>query len=161
MIPRATTFALVEHELAPALQWAERRSIELTWHPEILEVRAVLTQRATGEKYFLAGQLDGYRAVPPAWEFRDAQWSDSRNKRNYPRAAVIPGVGNSSMFHPNPVICAAFNRLAYQQNGGPHGDWGGPEQWLHAGAGYVQAHTLGDMLAAIARDLAYSEGRMV
>ena len=34
--------------------------------------------------------------------------------------------GSGSIFHPARVICGPFNRLALQQHGGPHGNWGGP-----------------------------------
>jgi len=159
VIPRDLTIALVEQEeLEPARQWARRAGVELTWDAEALQLRAVLTQRATGERFFLLGCLDGYKAVPPAWEFRDQAWEVAGAKRNYPAAASIPGIG--SIFHAKPVICAPFNRLAYQILGGPHGDWGGPEQWLKAAPSSAHADTLADMLALIARDMNHSNGRM-
>lgn len=159
MIPRDLTLGLVEQEeLEPARQWALRAGVELTWRPETLELRGVFRQRSSGELFYLFGNLEGYKAVPPAWEFCDEEWGSPGAKRNYPARATIDGVG--SIFHPNPVICAPFNRLAYQAHGGPHNDWGGPEQWLKAAPGYARADTLADMLALIARDMNYSNGRM-
>ena len=58
------------------------------------------------------------------------------------------------------IICAPFNRLAYNSHQGPHSDWGGPAQWMTAGPQYVHAVTIGDMLQSILRDFSFSKGRM-
>ncbi|MEX2374807.1 MAG: hypothetical protein WD942_04365 [Dehalococcoidia bacterium] len=159
MIPRNLTVALIEdEELEPAREWARRAGVELTWDPRSLEIRAVFTQRTTAELFFLLGRLEGYKAIPPAWDFCDHAWGSPGSKCNYPARASLRGIG--SIFHTNPVICAPFNRLAYQTHGGPHGDWGGPEQWLKAAPGSARADTLADMLALIARDMSNSNGRM-
>jgi hypothetical protein len=161
MVPHLVTLAIVEEDELPATrEWAARAGVDLEWDAPVLELRAVLTQQATGERFYLNGKLDGYRAVPPAWCFCDAKWGTPGQKSNFPAVGSPPGF-SGSIFHSNGVICAPFNRLAYKDNGGPHGDWGGPAQWLKAGAGYVHAETLADMLSAVARDLAYSRGRMV
>lgn len=159
MIPRDLTIGLVEQEeLEPARQWALRAGVELTWRRETLELRAVFRQRSSGELFYLLGNLEGYKAVPPAWEFYGEEGGSPGAKRNYPARAIIDGVG--SIFHPKPVICAPFNRLAYQAHGGPHKNWGNPEQWLKAATGHAHADTLADMLALIARDMNHSNGRM-
>jgi hypothetical protein len=159
VIPRALTVAVIHgEELDPALEWARRAGVEILWDADSLVLRARLTQRNTGERFYLLGRLDGYKAVPPAWQFCDSTWGSPGLRQHYPAPASIPGIG--SIFHTNPVICAPFNRLAYQAHGGPHSDWGGPEQWLGAAPGYAHAETLADMLAIIARDLNYSSGRM-
>jgi hypothetical protein len=62
-----------------------------------------------------------------------------------------------SIFHGSGVICAPFNRLAYGEHGGPHGDWGGPLSWLNV-RGHVRATALADMLALIIAHLNYSPG---
>jgi hypothetical protein len=161
MIPHAVTIAVIEgEELGPAVEWAKRKGVELRWDRAALEMRAVLSQRSTGEQYYLMGRFDGYRALPPCWDFRDVNWESPGDRRNYPAAATLPGIGGSSLFHTNPVICAHFNRLAYKQIGGPHSDWGGPEQWLQAARGTIRAETMADMIAVIGRDLSYSPGRM-
>lgn len=160
MLPHALTVVLVETELAPAAAWATRTGTQLSWDPERLSLRVVLVQAQRGEKFYLLGQLEGYKALPPTWTFCDENWQTPGLKRNYPMPGPVPGAG-SSIFHPNPVICAPFNRLAYQENGGPHADWGGATQWFAAGRGSVQAHTLGDMLAVVNFHLLHSPGRMV
>jgi len=158
-VPTSVTLALVEgEELPAAFRWAEAAGVSLSWIRETLQLRAILRQRATNQKFYLQGTLDGYKALPPAWNFFDSEWKQS-GKPYFPAAASLP-TGLSSIFLTNPIVCAPFNRLSYQQHGGPHSDWGGAEQWLRAGAGHVHAETLADMLAVIARDMSYSNGRM-
>jgi len=149
---------LVEEELLGCKAWAERNGVALDWLSPELVLRVTLIQPASSEKFYLAGEFGGYKALPPAWEFYDAEWKECGLKHLYPAAAGPPGKG--SIFHTKPVICAPFNRLAYKEHGGPHEDWGGASQWLNAGKNYIQAHTIGDMLAAVVRDLAYGSGRM-
>ena len=158
-VPVSVTLAVLESdELPAAFSWAQTAGVALTWRPESLQLRGVMRQRATNEMFYLHATLDGYKALPPSWNFFDEKW-ERTGKNFFPAAAALPG-GLGSIFHSNAVICAPFNRLAFQQHGGPHGDWGGPEQWLRAGAGYVHADTIADMLAVIARDINYSSGRM-
>lgn len=59
-----------------------------------------------------------------------------------------------------PVICVPFNRFAYANYQGPHGDWGGPDNWLSAGLQYAKADYIGDMLGVIYRDFIHTRGRM-
>jgi hypothetical protein len=159
LIQRELTRTLVEEqELEPARAWAVRAGVALAWEADVLELRATFTRSSTGEQFFLLGCLEGYKAVPPAWDFRNEDWQSPRQKSNYPGRAVIHGIG--SIFHPTPVICAPFNRLAYKQHGGPHNDWGGPEHWLTAAKGGAHADTLADMLAVVDRDFRRSRGRM-
>lgn len=159
MLPTAAVRALVDEELPPLIEWAESHGSEVEWNPDSLLIRVVLPQPVTGDEYYLLGDLHGYRAVPPAWEFADSAWETDGGKRNYPAPAVLP-FGGSSIFHAQPVICAPFNRLAWKQNGGPHQNWGTPDQWLSLKENTVRAETLGDMVSVVARDLAYSPGRM-
>ncbi|MFC0028006.1 hypothetical protein ACFFMM_00510 [Micromonospora chaiyaphumensis] len=63
-----------------------------------------------------------------------------------------------SIFHPNRLICAPWNRLAYAEHGGPHPDWGALTNWKTAGAGYTKADTLADMLSQIHLHLTLSPG---
>lgn len=158
MLPREVTLAVVDEELRAARNWADRRGIDLDWEPGPVRLRVVLIQPVSGEPFYLQGVFDAYRALPPSWDFRNEHWKDPDEKTNHPAPGRPPGIG-SSIFHTHPVICAPFNRLAYKTHGGPHDNWGGPEQWLHV-QGTVRADTIGDMLAVIARDLACSPGRM-
>src|SRR5690606_221291 len=101
--------------------------------------------------------FDNYRAVAPAWTFTDSGWVAPPAQQLFPRPSIGPG---ASIFHSNAVICVPFNRLAFAQHGGPHGDWGTPANWIEAGNGYVHAETVGDMLQVIWRDFTPTSGRM-
>jgi hypothetical protein len=57
------------------------------------------------------------------------------------------------------MLCAPWNRLAYAEEGGPHGDWGSALGWLNTRS-YTQAQTVADMLAAVESHLRSSPGRV-
>jgi hypothetical protein len=156
MIPRDQTTLIVEDELKGAQAWAGRYAVPLDWIPDSLELRAVLTQPVTTEKFYLRGHFDDYRELPPEWQFCDESWSPAATPRNYPRPETPP-IG--SVFHTNPVVCAPFNRLAYSAHGGPHGDWG-ITQWHSLPQAQVKAATIGDMLAVFLLHISYTKGRM-
>lgn len=159
MVAAETTILIVNGELAGAQAWAGRHSVPLTWVPERLWLLAQLVQPETNETFYLRAQVDDYRVVAPAWTFTDAAWSAEPTPYLFPRPGHTPY--GSSLFHPSAVICAPFNRLAYAEYRGPHGDWGGPASWLTAGRSTeVKAHYLGDMLQLINRDFVYSRGRL-
>jgi hypothetical protein len=160
VIPRDHTLIHLEDELPGAQTWAERHGDPLLWVPEALEVRVALTQPETKELFFLRGHFDDYREIAPAWTFTDAVWTAPPRQQLFPRPAP-PLSGGVSVFHPQPVICAPFNRLAYRQQNGPHNDWGGPANWLTAGRpNEVKAHYLGDMLSVMHQHFVVTRGRM-
>ena len=102
----------------------------------------------------MAADLRGYRAIPPAWQFLDPETHELPT-------AVFPQPGShpmiqGSIFHGNKVICAPWNRLAFQENGGPHGDWGALTNWTSAAPSYTRADTLADMLSQIELHLSVS-----
>ena len=160
MISREHTLIYLEEEFAAAEVWGMRHNVPLALAAASLEVRVTLTQPETGEVFFLRGQLDDYREIPPAWTFTDAGWQAPPTQRLFPKAAT-PATGGASMFHTQPVICAPFNRLAYKEHAGPHDNWGGPASWLTAGApNEVRAHHLGDMLSVMHQHFVVTRGRM-
>ena len=59
----------------------------------------------------------GYPAQPPAWDWCDADGVRRDRPSDRPRG--------SGFLHSNGVICAPWNRLAYNSvdSRGPHGDW--------------------------------------
>lgn len=114
-----------------------------------------LTHPADGEPLCLVGRVDGYKAMPPAWDFVDPQTQEP-DPRAFPSGGNVPGGG--SIFHNSRVICAPFNRLAFGDYGGPHGKWS-TEGWLEI-RGNVRAATLAEMLNVIATHLRFSPGRM-
>ena len=158
--PRVTAAAFAS-ELEGASEWAKREHVKL----EILVpqnlVRAVFVQESSGEEFFLQGRFDGYKELPPVWEWCNSDWSDPGNKRLSPEAAQTPY--GSSMFlakDNKAIICAPFNRLAFKVHGGPHRDWGELSHWMTAADRYVYAATIGDMLHLIKRDFRHTAGRM-
>jgi hypothetical protein len=68
-------------------------------------------------RFHLLVDCDRYKAQPPAWH-----WSDSDSTRT-DRGADQPK--GSGFLHPQGVICAPWNRLAYKSmdSRGPHQDW--------------------------------------
>ena len=162
MLPPTVTDAAITSEIEGAMAWAVRHGIDLTARmPKERVLRVVLVQNRSQEKFFLQGQFDQYKALPPVWDWRDANWSDSSRLYLSPKPENTPF--GSSMFlvqNNKAIICAPFNRLAFNSHGGPHSDWGEPTQWMTAGNGYVYAVTIGDMLQAILRDFRCTKERM-
>ena len=155
-VSQQETLAWVDQELPGALALSERQGFGLDWNPDALVCQVTLTQPRTGTLFYLLGEFRGYRELPPCWSFTDASFTQ-RGLQFMPKPFTAPkGVG--SIFHTACCICAPFNRRAYQELSGPHGDWGGPAQWLQAAPGQAQARTLGEMLSTITRDLHYTEG---
>lgn len=148
---------VLQVEIERLLAWAARKDVPLTWHPESLELRGAWTQPETEEVFHFRGLVDQYREKPPAWQYTDAEFSGTTAGHLTPKIGSTPF--GSTMVHASGVICAPFNRLAYQVHGGPHGDWVLAE-WLKAGsADQVRATTLADMVARIHAEFVYSRGR--
>jgi hypothetical protein len=143
--------------------WAARKaSIEkLEVDSELLLVQATLVQPETGFRFFLEGNFEDYRALPPRFTFSSEPWNRSNTRNDYPKQTVNR-FGGGSIFHDAPCICAHFNRNAYQEHGGPHGNWGGPENWLQAsaGEGYVRATAIPEMFSAIYARFVDTRGRL-
>lgn len=168
MIPANETRIMIEPEIRGALAWADRREIASAWNPESLEMRTVLRQPGDLAEFFLRGRFDRYPFMAPEWTFSDAIWARAGQLVDFPKPITNPAPPTASIFLAfgnGGVICAPFNRLAYKSCAGPHGDWGGPEQWFEASAKtsaqkQVRADTVGDMLQVIYRDFLLTRGRM-
>ncbi len=143
----------MEGELPALHGYADRHGWQVMWEPDRLLVTVDGRHPGAGTKSRLHADVTDYRSVPPAWTFGND--ADSPGTR-FPEPGTVPG-DIQSIYHPSGVICAPFNMLAYQTHGGPHGDWGGPANWLQV-TGKVTAKTLGDMLAHIVLHLKYSPG---
>ncbi|MCO5168171.1 MAG: hypothetical protein M9894_17655 [Planctomycetes bacterium] len=150
MVPREVTLALLEADLPGLEAWAHRHACRLDVDREGLSLKAFR------EPVVVTGALDGYRALPPVWTVTNTHGADLVKKLSASKSPP-PGV-TSSIFHGSGVICAPFSRLAYKENKGPHGDWGGMANWLNAGApNDVRATTIGDMLQVIWLHLTYAK----
>ena len=162
MLPHAVTDAVIEGELPGAIAWANRHQIALDTRliPQRI-LRAVLMQEDGGEKFYLQGNFDDYKELPPIWDWRDQNWSNSGQPTLSPDLQDSPFGGSMFIRHSDQgIICAPFNRLAYGTNDGPHSEWGSPAQWMTTGQEYVYAVTIGDMLQSILRDFRLTKGRM-
>ena len=161
MLSPLVTQVAIGDELPGAIAWARRCNIFLDTQAIASRiVRTVFVQTGTGEKFFLQGSFEDYKAYPPIWEWYDDNWVNKHEK------CLSPNTGNNplgSMFIAHEglsLICAPFNRLAYSLHKGPHPEWGSPAQWMTARAGNIYAITIGDMLNSILRDFRFSTGRM-
>ncbi len=162
MIAPEQTLAVLNAEMPGAQAWAARRGYPFAWDPDSQTLQVVLCRMKDQENFFLRGGIDNYPILPPSWTLTAPDGSAAGTRSVFPGPIgngpcggwIFIAGGNGG------VICAPFNRLAYSDHGGPHGDWGGPAHWRSAGVGYVQAQDIGSMLAAIDRDLQYTTGRM-
>ena len=108
----------------------------------------VTFHNASGEPFVAEFDCRDYSMYPPTIEFVDA----ARTNR------AVPGLYPAG-FHGMPCVCARYNRKAYAERGGPHGDWRLVDWQLPTGNG-----TALDTLAMIVSDLhskiAQSTGRL-
>jgi hypothetical protein len=162
VIPKSDTLDIAAFELCGAHAWGGRNGVPIEWKIETLELRVTFTQPHTQQKFFLRGLFDDYKELPPALTFCTPDWECGDDRSHFPKPQQGGRFGASIFINHRgrPVICVPFNRLAYSQNGGPHGDWGDPAQWQTAAAGQAHATTIGDMLQLIFRDLNLTNGRM-
>jgi hypothetical protein len=157
VIPTVASRTVVAEESPAVLAWAARRP---GWTVRLDEADLRLTvdteHPATRTPLRIEADLHGYRAVPPAWRFVDPNTGQATSTV-FPQPGTSPALPGS-IFHPNHLICAPWNRLAFAELGGPHGDWGALTGWIVSGAGSSHAETLADMLSQIALHLAISTG---
>lgn len=142
-----------------AARWLAQHTLSSRFDRDKLIFVAFLEHPATKQKLQLVGDMNGYKAVPPAWTFVDVETGELKRSA-WPKGEVLPETGGASIFidHHGPVICAPFNRLAYE---GPHKEWGAATGWLQLNLPqYVRATTIGDMLAVIDLHLLQSKGCM-
>lgn len=155
--PAGVTIAVVEDEILGVRSYAERHGWEVTWDPSLLRLVFEGHHPTDRTPVRVVADVQGYRAVPPAWTFEDPAGQRSGGSF-FPKSASLPS-GRSSIFHSSKRICAPFNRLAYHTLGGPHQNWSGPEMWLEVNrAGEVRAVKIASMFAVIVGHLAASGG---
>jgi hypothetical protein len=156
VIPATVTRAVVANEMAAVAAWVARHPGWAAQYDDTsLQLVVDTTHPAKEVALRLTADLGGYRAIPPAWRVVDPSGGDGAVL--FPQVGTTPVV-SSSIFHPNRVICAPWNRLAYAEHGGPHGDWGALTNWLSAAFDSTKAETLADMLSQIRLHLSISPG---
>jgi hypothetical protein len=124
------------------------------WDADALTLSFTGQHPNDGTKMLILADVNGYRALPPAWFFKNPLDSAQRNTF-FPKPGTTRG-GGGSIFHGSNTICAPFNRLAYQRYGGPHADWG-LECWLNV-KDHICETNLAGMFASIVGHLKASPG---
>jgi hypothetical protein len=150
------TRVVLADERAAITAWASRHAWVIALDLDGL-ICTAKTTHPNGQTVIFRADLSGYPVQPPAW------WcGESRDDRStFPGPPTAPPAGlPSSIFHPNAVICAPWNRLAYSIHGGPHNDWRELRDWKQAAPGSTRAHTVTDMLDALRLHLQYSPGML-
>ena len=161
MLPDHVTVAAFASELEPAREWAKREQCQLECNLPEKVLRVTLVRDDSAERFYLRGRFDEYKALPPIWEWCDANWSNAGDRGLSPDAAQTSHGSSMFLNHRGAaIICAPFNRLAYADHGGPHKNWGKLTHWMTVNRDVIYAVTIGDMLHAIARDFRYTSGRM-
>lgn len=159
VVPSEVTRAVLDVEGPAAEAWARRHG----WHVAIdrgrLALMATVAHPVDESLLLLVADLNGYRAIPPAWRFVDPLTGQS-TAAAFPSAGTGPAAGKGSIFHSNAVICAPWNRLAYKSEGGPHDDWQETTNWLNASGDVTRAATIAEMLSAVDIHLRTSPGRL-
>lgn len=160
-LPKATiTATLAQPDQIPAaLAWARRRALELEYDEDRHIVRLRLegpgpTTDSPLEPYLILGEMDDFDVLPVLWRYVDPRTGAIVGLAAYPRPA------GGSVLHPQGLICAPWSRLAYQTEGGPHGDWGQMTDWKTPRPPYTHAITIPDMLDRLNRETKRSVGRM-
>lgn len=155
MATATITRAVLAAETPAATAWANRHGWNIHTDATGPTLDASTAHPVTGTLIVFHADLSGYPTIPPAWTCQDAQGSAKPSV--FPLPGSRPGLPGS-IFHPQLVICAPWNRLAYAAHGGPHTDWVDLRGWKTVPGNPTQAHTLADMLATLALHLAASPG---
>jgi hypothetical protein len=107
------TLQSLTEELVEAAQFAASANLALDTSglTQDLVFRVRFFNRA-GEFFFVRFDCSDYPLFPPLIEFTDESGADAGSKHQYP-----------NVFHAAPCVCMRYNRKAYVDLGGPHGDW--------------------------------------
>lgn len=146
----ALSFETVREELAAAAPFAAAAGLVID-AANLAErnPRFVVTFVNTrGEPFPVEFDCRDYPAYPPTVEFLD----EARVTRGLP--SLYPNV-----FHPMPCVCARYNRKAYGERGGPHGEWRLVDWQLPTGNG-VAVDSIVMMLSDLHSKIAASSGRL-
>jgi hypothetical protein len=108
----------------------------------------VMFRNRDGELFFVEFECTEFPLHPPTVEFVDAARARRGSKDLYPQG-----------FHPTPCICMRYNRKAYGERGGPHGDWRLLDWRLPTGNG-LGIDTLALIVSDLDSKIRQSSGRM-
>lgn len=162
LLPATQVRTRLKEEIDAAEAWAARLDYELTYDEQSLSLRLALSGPG-GDPYLLGGIFEDYPTLPPIWRFLHPESGEAIGRAAFPAPADPYPRGSPLIIdsgREGVVICAHFNRLAFAEEEGPHGDWGPLVNWQNPGASpYTYANTVADMLARIALETADSGGR--
>jgi hypothetical protein len=101
-----------------------------------------------GELFHAEFECTDFPLHPPTVEFVSADRTQRGTLNLYPQG-----------FHPTPCVCMRYNRKAYGERGGPHGDWRLLDWRLPTGNG-VAIDTLALIVSDLDSKIRQSSGRM-
>lgn len=113
-VPVEVSLEVVQKELAEAIPYAASANLSLKANglsAEHLKFSVTFHNR-TGEHFYAEFDCREYPLFPPTIEFTDESGQVRGSKHFYP-----------NVFHTAPCVCMRYNRKAYGELGGPHGDW--------------------------------------
>lgn len=150
------TRGVLEEQLPAVEAWAARHAWAAHLPTDGFQLRFG-AYHPLGTLLEVTAEVVGFPGEPPAWRFVNPGTDEEAVK--FPAAGQLPGTGGS-IFHGNHVICAPWNRCAYQSHDpkGPHNDWS-ITGWQEV-SGYTRALTIADMLDQIRIHLRQSPGFM-
>jgi hypothetical protein len=146
----ALSLETVRDEIAAAAAYAAAAGLTID-EADLDEnnLRFVVTfVNARGDRFPAEFDCRDYPAYPPTIEFLD----EARTARGL--ASLYPKV-----FHPMPCVCARFNRKAYGERGGPHGEWRLVDWQLPTGNG-VAVDSIAMMLSDLHSKIVVSAERI-
>lgn len=103
---------------------------------------------AVGDQFIAEFDCRDYAMYPPTVEFVDVAHTNRAVPALYPAG-----------FHGMPCVCARYNRKAYSERGGPHGDWRLIDWQLPTGNG-AAVETLAMIISDLHGKIAQSTGRL-
>jgi len=128
---------IVAEELAAAESASKIHGWTIKVAPDQFTFTVAMKSGIDNEVYIMEVRCDNYKELPPFFEFM-LPTGERKVASAYPEST-------DSFFHSDLVICFPFNRGAYNNYGGPHGDWA-ITNWQSL---CPQATRLGDMLVLI------------
>ncbi len=156
VIPKSVTQAVIVEQSPAITAWATRHDWDIDIDLAGLRLDARTTHPALpGTTVHFCAELDSFTALPPAWTCLDPD--DVVGSSAYPAPPQGANPLGASIFHPQPCICAPWNRLAYAVNSGPHSDWA-LTSWKTAAPGNSHAIQLPEMLSQLHIHLLQSPG---
>lgn len=113
-VPADVSLQAVQTELVVLAPYAAAAGVALDLSAlaaENLRFYATFENRDS-ERFYVEFDCREYPLHPPTVEFLSEDRSERGLKHLYPNG-----------FHATPCVCMRYNRKAYSERGGPHGDW--------------------------------------